>query len=509
MYWPTTHSLALSENLLGLSLLLWPVDAWFDDTLLLVNLAIVLSFFSLALVAFGVFRAWTGSWWLAMIAGLAIGFAPPRISQLDHMQLLSYQPMLLCLFFADRWTRRLRGSDAAGLFACLALQLLFGIYLFVFTLVFLSLFLLCLVALRIRRGAWIRFTGQAAAGAAVLAAVALPIYLPYRHVRDDLGIRVSLSELMDLGADVTDFLRFPGSSWLHGDWSWRFVNPYTPYPWEHEVALPFVLVALLAFSLVAGARLLRPSLRVSEPTAGIFLASLPATAMCVALMFGPRLHLFGEAFDRVPMPYALYHALFPGFEGLRVPARFIFPASVGCVVLALLPLAWLRHRHQGSRALALAFPAIFVVLLAESWTRPLQLQPVRPRDALPEFVEVLKRRPPAPIFVWPATLSGETEYLYLYYQTYHWNPMVNGRSGYLPPDQGRLLRALIDEFPSHEALARLRAIGVRTLVIQGEWIEGEGARAALAAALADLRDSGEIAPIYQGAVDSVWALDGP
>ncbi len=339
MYHPTPYSLALSENMLGLSLLLWPVELLTRDSLFLLNFMILFSFWSIALVSFALSRRWTGSWLIGFIAGTAIGFAQPRISQLGHAQLLNYQPMVLSIFFAERWLRRFRARDALGFFAALYAQLLFGIYLAVFNLVFITAFIPIVLCVRWRCVEWIKLLRQGLAGGVIIAVLALPIYLPYKYVRDEFGIQVESAMLDERGVNLTDFLRFPGANLLHGDGSWKWRNPYSPIPWEHEVGLSWVMHGLGALGLIGGAFvLLRRRWNARLTTKALFAGSAAATLVCLSLMFGPQLHLLNEPLEAFPMPYRLYHAFSPGFEGMRVPARWFLPASIGWTMIALLPL---------------------------------------------------------------------------------------------------------------------------------------------------------------------------
>jgi hypothetical protein len=52
----------------------------------------------------------------------------------------------------------------------------------------------------------------------------------------------------------------------------------------------------------------------------------------------------------------------------------------------------------------------------------------------------------------------------MYYSTYHWHPMVNGGGGFFPP-AWLAQTSVLNSFPSRAACARIRALGVRFIVI--------------------------------------------
>jgi hypothetical protein len=63
----------------------------------------------------------------------------------------------------------------------------------------------------------------------------------------------------------------------------------------------------------------------------------------------------------------------------------------------------------------------------------------------------------------PALLPG-SDAQYAYTSTFHWKPLVNGYSGYYPPTYLTRLAAMRD-FPTSRGLDRLRADGVRYIVV--------------------------------------------
>ena len=59
---------------------------------------------------------------------------------------------------------------------------------------------------------------------------------------------------------------------------------------------------------------------------------------------------------------------------------------------------------------------------------------------------------------------------YLMWSTWHWHPLVNGYSGYYPPDYLRTLDRM-RSFPDDAALDRLRALSVRYIVVHRDLME--------------------------------------
>lgn len=164
-------------------------------------------------------------------------------------------------------------------------------------------------------------------------------------------------------------------------------------------------------------------------------------------------------------PYLCLYRELPGFDGLRVPARFAILVVLAVAVLAAFGVARLpgRVRHQAwgrgiSGVLAAAILIEFVTVLG----------PLTPVPAeTPEVYQWLAGQPGDFAIVelpFPSPTQAHYEARRLYYSTVHWKRLVNGYSGHFPPDyweQADRLRA----FPGPEAVALLRDLGVRYVLL--------------------------------------------
>jgi hypothetical protein len=72
-----------------------------------------------------------------------------------------------------------------------------------------------------------------------------------------------------------------------------------------------------------------------------------------------------------------------------------------------------------------------------------------------------------------------SEFVYVYFSTFHWSKLVNGQSGWLPPTYWELIENT-KTFPSDEAMDYLRRRGVEYISIHGAFYPEEKRAAALA-----------------------------
>jgi hypothetical protein len=124
---------------------------------------------------------------------------------------------------------------------------------------------------------------------------------------------------------------------------------------------------------------------------------------------------------------------------------------------------------------------VVVLLTAELAAFPLETRPYALE--LPAIDRELAARPrPFTLVELPvadpanATQSARLHSHYMLHSMAHWQPMVNGYSGIIPPRHERLFR-ILTAFPDTASLGELSALGVRYAVVHREfYTDAEWAR---------------------------------
>ena len=109
----------------------------------------------------------------------------------------------------------------------------------------------------------------------------------------------------------------------------------------------------------------------------------------------------------------------------------------------------------------IAFAALIALVLIEAWPS-LALTPVW-RDP-PEMYRLMKYVPNAVLAEMPMLPDETSNIPYMYFSTWHWLPMVNGYSGFVPKSYQDLRRD-IALFPAAEAVDALRRRGVTHVTV--------------------------------------------
>jgi hypothetical protein len=503
-FYPAEGVLAFSDNLFGLTPIASPVIWLTGNVQLAYNLTFVLTFVLSALGGYALCAALTDRRDAAFVGGLLFGFAPYRIDQVHHLQVLAsfYMPLALVGLHRYVTTGQRRWLVLFGT-AWLLQGLTNGYHL-----VFFSILVAGWLAwfLPWRRASMVRAVAVAWALPALATA---PVLLRYREIHHAYGFTRPLEEIARFGADLTSLLSAP-----RGLVVWQALNVFerpegalfpgvagvllvlagvivartnvsgrtaarwasaglvacaalfgtvavlaARAPWRttfgvwqissHDAERPALVAALCLLAAAAISPRVRSAVRRRSPFAFYALAAAAAWVLCL----GPQPTLLGEpALSSAPYDWLL---MIPGLDALRVPPRFAMVMAL-CLSTAG-ALAFARLAQAASRTVRVALMAVVVAIaVGDTWTGGLALDP-QPRAAA-----LQRRELPGPVLELP---MGDpiADALVMYRHIASSHPVVNGYSGHFPAWYARLHDGLERREP--EWLEALGALGVTQIVI--------------------------------------------
>jgi hypothetical protein len=471
--YPAENTLALSEHMLGVLPIFAPAYALTGNPIFGYNAVFFLSFPLSGLALFLLVRHWTRHFWASLLAGTLFAFAPIRFGQISHLHLLNLYWAPLALLFCERFLRRKRWRDLAGFAVCYWLQVLCSVYLGWFTTIAIGLYLLYNVlvdsALRSR---WMlrRYAIFAAASLAVL----LPFHLPYYAVQRQWGVTRSVEECVVYSADLAlSYLSVP--YWVNDVYHFFLsfaVSSYAP----HEKTL-FPGLVLLVFAALGSYG--RSKWLPADQGLRMKRAFWLILGVSFILSLGPYLIILDEN-TGMPLPYLLLHRWVPGFQAMRVPARFGFMVMLAASVLAGLGCVWLcRFLYERtslgwmswSACQAMVGLASLTLFLLELGFKPLPLVNIETGPEVPAVYRWLAAKNfDGPLLELPLGLWKDFRYAYM--SSYHWQPIVNGSSGFMPPTYAQVISELYD-FPSRRGIEFLSALGVRGVIVHGDMLPAD------------------------------------
>jgi hypothetical protein len=546
IFHPAPLTLAYSEHLVPQAIEIFPIYALTKNPILCYNLLFLSTFVLSGLGMFLFAREVTGSTAAAVVGGLLFAFAPYRIPQSSHLQVLSSQWMPFAMYGFRRYFEGGRTRALIGATGAVILQgLSSGYYLLYF-----SPFALAYVLWEMwRKGrlkdrrTWFALLAAAAVAAVVIA----PFVVPYFRASRELELSRSLSETTRLSADVYSYAT---ASTAQRFWGKRIADVFPKREGElfpGAVPLLLALVGIVAAARTASirdarstrtiiARLLRafavlhavaaavtilfrrlifdlglfdvrlgnvtqlllrgaiaygialylsPAMRARAAafmrSGGFFVLALLAAAW---LSLGPSPQVLGRPLD-LASPYRFLWTYAPGLEGLRVPARFAMIVALMLAVLGALGAAAVARMRHG----VIVLGVLAALFLYEAGAAPFVVNGMSPVQGLvtpPARLELPRRAPlvyravdQLPVDAVIADLPlGEADYdlRAMYYSIERWRRIVNGYSGFFPPQYGRVKVAL-SEVQRHPevSMETLRELGVTHVIVhEAAYLDMEG-----------------------------------
>jgi hypothetical protein len=524
-FYPGPGSLAFSENLLGLSVISSPVQWLGGGPQLAYNIVLLLTFPLCAIGAYQLARELTGREDAAFVAGLLFGFAPYRIAHLPQIQCLAAFAMPWSLLALHRYLRDPRSRWLALFGAGWFMQsicngyymLFFGVVVCLWILwfardwrTFLAIVTAWVVASlplapllwdyrsihegfaftrdfgtirdfgadvaallnttsTLRVWGWLhayrRAEGELFPGLTITALIVAGAF-GARQGDEGVGrgagggtraeglIRL-VRRLVTVAAVVTAAIAL--SAVVSGPWRFRVLgfqvfsvgNPIKPLTYSLALGIGLALTA--------------PSLRrsfASRSSLGFYgLAAL----LTWLFSLGPAPTLMGEPL-MYRGPYALLMFL-PGFNALRVPARFWMMTTLCLAVIGGMLFDHLASRFGATMRL-LAACAVSFCVLADGWVTDFPLV----RTPAPWNVEncAATAGPKGSALGDDALMElplGRSfdDAAAMYRSMFHGHPVVNGYSGYFPPHYAALRFGL--DLRDDDLLTQLAAHGAQNVVI--------------------------------------------
>jgi len=419
IFFPRPDTLAYSEHLFGITLLVFPVFAVTGSLPLAYNVAVLSSFALSGIGMYLLVREITGSRWAALVSGTIFLAAPYRFGHLLQLQLLTLQWFPFVFWCALRFLREGRVRQLAGIAVFSLLQALSCNYYMVYLALTVVLFALSLGVYG-RELLSRRKMVLLSLGAAAVSALCLPFLLPYARNRER-GFHRRYEDVVYYSASLRDyttpsrFNRPPYGRWL-------------PSQGRSEKALLPGLGAL-ALALVG--------VCVGHGRDRLFwLFCIVLSVTAVVLSLGPELR-WGSA--AIPLPYRFFYRHLPGFDSIRVPARISVLALFGIAVLAGLGASILVSKWKRPFAVAL-----LGLLLLEYRTYSLDRVFPEAPTASAAHLWLAQGKATGGVLVLPIHEGREIihESLAMYQSRPHFQPLVNGYSGWWPNDYWELVGRL-------------------------------------------------------------------
>src|SRR5215207_7387412 len=471
-FWPIPDSLAFGDALIGYApagmIGDGPEDALVRYDFLFI-FSYALAFFGAYLLAREIGIGPAG----AAVAGVAFAFAPFRLEQDGHMQVIASGGIPLSLAFAARGIRLRQPWWLVAAWLVAAWQVSLGFVLglpFAYGLAAACVFAAIAWLVKGRPPVPRRMLVGGTVGAIAFAGICGVIARPYLEIADEFPeAKREVSEVAGFSGPLDVFITAPRENFVWGDLTEGIREDLENIP--EKTLFPGALILLLAL-VGLGSRSLDRRVRIGLAV---------ATVAVMALELG-----FREE-GGLLWPYRILYEALPGWDAIRTPGRL---ATFSSLALALLAAAGgealLRVvRRRGSPAWAPAAVAGVLALAIVTEGRSLPFDPFD-NQAMPEVppAQASTDEIPTPQLHLPALTAKENRAFQLA-SSDGFPDMVNGRASTNPAVVLDLVKHMAT-FPDPATVRELHDYGVRTVILHQGLTDGTPQQGAARKSIAGL-----------------------
>lgn len=443
IFYPEKRTLAYTDSVLLQGFVAAPAIWVGVSPIVTYNLLILVSMALSGAAMWLYARHLTGSASAGVIAGIVFSFVPFRFDHFQHLELQATMFMPLTLWCLARAFDSGQRRDIWGATACLVAQVYCGIY----YAVFLVTALLIVVPLQLsalpaeRRKALVRASIPALAiGALVIA----PYLAAYVMNRGTLGERSDRDVLL-YSATAQNYLATLKENLVHGWWS-------APLGQSERRLFPGAIAIALA-----GVGLWQIDRR------RIALVSVGLVGLILSLGLNTPL-------------YEPIRTVFFIYRGLRAPARASILVYFALATLAAFGWARLEGRFKRRATIRGGTPFLGVPVATAIVASVMLLEYATPMKAwfvvppTPQVYRWLADQPRSVVLELPVSTADRLDIvpdgLYMLRSTAHWQPILNGYSGFFP--QSYLdLTEYAKAFPDEASIDYFKKRGVDLIIVHG------------------------------------------
>ncbi len=464
IYYPYQNSLAYSDTFFVTSLFSFLITNLIGQPIAANNIIII---FGLALLGFSIYILsyyLTKDYGVSLFSGLLVVFSPAVLDKRVHVQILAIAGVPFALFFFIYFLNKKKSRYLLLSLLCFLLQT-YNSFMPGYFILFSYVIILGYYYFEKKKMKYI-FTKKNVLMMFTSLLLLIPIILPYYKVSNEFNYTRDIRESVHLALQPEDLFYTSIDS--------RLVNllnnlPFNKMSQNNEFKpgyLGFIFTLALIFSIWYFFRKMKKKQYYSKSFMTIGFVGL-------ILSFGPLLHLGRQTVHDpflIPLPYALFYYIIPGFQGIRNSARWEMLFILAMAIVIALIFHLVTKKYSLRRKIFL-YSTLILFTIAE-FNFPMQfINTIPQKKDFPKVYSWIATTPPEsifiemPIYTWDMQPYVFAENMREYYSTIHYKKMVNGASGYSPEPWMQMVRKIMSTFPSKDSVNILRSLKVDYIIL--------------------------------------------
>jgi len=422
--------------------------------------SVVLTGFSLYLLAYRI----TKDFFASMFAGILVIFSPAYLSFYAHLQMLFIVLTPLSLLFFINFMKRKKTKHFVISLIFLLLQT-YNNFLAGYFILFSYLIIFFFNWLNNKKEAIKAISKKNILIFIFFISLIIPIMIPYFKISKEFGYVRTLKDTVHFAIQPEDMLYSSDFSKLDLTLNSLPINRVS----QNNEFKPGFLGAMFSILLIFSFIYAFKNLKRKNVNLNSFLS---ISILGFTLSLGPVLHLGRQTIHDpfiIPLPYALFYYLIPGFQGFRNSARWEMLFIIGAAVVIAIVLSKILEGQDKARKFIIYSLLILGCVAELRFPMKLISMPIV-KDFPPEH-HWLSTTPKdtiyleMPVYNWNMTKYATIELWRLYYSTINYRRTMNGGGGFTPEPWQKMAYNLDETFPSNKTITQLKSMGLDYIIV--------------------------------------------
>jgi len=458
IFYPYKNTLAYSDIHLANAIFAWPFVKIFKEPILAFNINLLAGFVFTGFFTYLLVKHLTKNPLAGVISETLLTFSTIHLNYLGHLQLFCLQYFILAIFLFFKFLEK-KSFSKFFIFFIISILATLNDFLIGYFLTF-SIFVTSLFKKELK---WFLVF------IVCLGILCLPFFLPYFSVSREFHYVRPIRDIVHFSLQPEDLI-YPSNMTRLENFLLNIFKLKPTEPWM-KTTPGYLGLAFNLMGIWTVIRVIRGIGEIRKRRGKNLLTLLIIGSIGLILSFGPVMHWGRETIHKpfiIPLPYAILYYLLPGFSGFRTPSRFILLFAFSFAVIIGIVFVDITKRWQ--RVIKSIF-AIFICLLVFwefNFPLILHLTPkIKDYPKVYSYLNLLDKNAPIlemPILNWDAYELIQLETKREFYSTLNFRPMVNGYSGFTPPEREILAKKIMLEFPSTELINWLKKIKAKYII---------------------------------------------
>ncbi len=463
IFYPYQVGLSVSDPNISTAILSIPIYLLTREPISTVNFTTI---FSIVFLGFSIYLLsyyLTKNYLASIFSGLLIAFSPAYLSFYGHLQMMSiaFTPLsILCFLIFIKTKKQKNLIISLFLFLLQTYNNFLGGYFILFS--YLIIFLFNLI------GNKSKTIGLISKKNIIIFisffALIIPVANSYFSVSKEFNYKRDIRDAVHFANQPEDFLLTMEFSRLQKPLKSLPFNQVSQNSEFKPAFLGFIFSLLFLFSIFYFFKNLKRK--------NIYLNSfMTIAALGFVLSLGPVLHLGRQTIHNpiIPLPYALFYYIVPGFQGFRNSARWEVLMLIGASVVIAVILSKVFGKFSTKKQFII-YSLLTLVCIIEL-NLPLKFVKMQSIKNIPQEYHWLATTPEdtklieMPVYNWNMFPYGNQELWRLYYSTSNFRRTVNGTGGFTPPPWQEMAYELDENFPNEKSITKLKNLNLNYILV--------------------------------------------